>query len=77
MIAYVGAARASTAPYAREWDHLQKRLGPERLQVHFAFSREMSSPQGGKLYVQVGCNACMHARLEASVWVEVDGATLA
>ncbi|KAL8436701.1 hypothetical protein ACSSS7_001526 [Eimeria intestinalis] len=52
LIAYVGAGSASTSPYAREWGHLEKLLPPDKLNIRFAFSREMRNRQGGKLYVQ-------------------------
>lgn len=52
LIAYIGAGRSSIAPYAREWQALQKLVPPERLQLQFAYSREMTTTQGGKMYVQ-------------------------
>ncbi|OEH76008.1 hypothetical protein cyc_06148 [Cyclospora cayetanensis] len=52
VVAYIGAARASTTPYAHEWRELSRRLPTETLQLRFAYSREMKAPGGGKLYVQ-------------------------
>ncbi|KAL8449885.1 hypothetical protein Emed_002848 [Eimeria media] len=52
LIAYVGAGNAATAPYAREWRHLERQLPQDKLNLRFAFSREMKNKEGGKLYVQ-------------------------
>ncbi|KAL8272015.1 hypothetical protein Esti_004139 [Eimeria stiedai] len=52
LVAYVGAGDAATAPYAREWGHLQNLLPPDNLSLCFAFSREVRNKHGGRLYVQ-------------------------
>lgn len=58
VVAYIGAAKAASTPYAREWEALQQLLPPSQLQLRFAYSREMKAPDGGRLYVQV----CTHVR---------------
>ncbi|CDJ39945.1 ferredoxin NADP+ oxidoreductase, putative [Eimeria tenella] len=52
VVAYIGAAKAASTPYAREWEALQQLLPPSQLQLRFAYSREMKAPDGGRLYVQ-------------------------